>query len=82
MLKFAVLSAVVFGGLVAGDMAASAASAQQSPRQSCCIEMGGRWGNARQGRGGGAYCYGLGRGVGDAFYKCVERKTFGKTKKK
>ena len=77
MLKFAVLSVVVFGDLVAGDQAASAA---QPPRQSCCIEMGGSWGNARQGRGGGAYCFGLGRGSGDAYYKCVERKTFGKKK--
>ena len=43
-------------------------------------QMVGRWGNARQGRGGGAYCFGLGRGSADAFYKCVERKTFGKKK--
>jgi len=44
--------------------------------------MGGSWGNASQGRGGGAYCFGMGRGTRDAYYKCVEGKTFGKTKKK
>jgi hypothetical protein len=82
MRKFIVLSVVAFGGLLASDLAASAASAQQSPRQSCCIEMGGQWGNASQGRGGGAYCFGMGRGTRDAYYKCVEGKTFGKTKKK
>jgi hypothetical protein len=79
MLRIVLLSAVVFGGLIASDLAASA---QQSPRQKCCIEMGGSWGNASQGRGGGAYCFGMGRGTRDAYYKCVEGKTFGKTKKK
>jgi hypothetical protein len=78
MLKFIVLSVVVFGGLIAGDVAASA---QQSPRQSCCIQMGGRWGNASQGRGGSTYCFGMGRGTLDAYYKCVEGKTFGAKKK-
>jgi hypothetical protein len=78
MLKCVVLSAVVFGGLIAGDLTASA---QQSPRQRCCIEMGGQWGNASQGRGGSTYCYGMGRGTRDAYYKCVEEKTFGKKKK-
>ena len=79
MLRIVLLSAVVFGGLIASDLVASA---QQSPRQKCCIEMGGSWGNASQGRGGGAYCFGMGRGTRDAYYKCVEGKTFGKTKKK
>jgi len=59
MLRIVVLSAVVFGGLIASDLMASA---QQSPRQKCCIQMGGSWGNASQGRGGGAYCFGMGRG--------------------
>lgn len=67
--------------IAAGIMASniSIASAQKTPREACCLEMGGTW---SAGGNGSLYCYNLGRGRSDSFYKCVENKTFGKKSKK
>jgi len=73
--------------LVAGTSVtyASFAYAQQSAREQCCKQMGGRWGHPR-GRGyptTAFFCYFGGKDEYDvpAFYTCVQDKSAGPQKK-
>ena len=50
------------------------ASAQSTPRSVCCTQMGGRW---QANRLGEMRCFGVDT---NAYYKCVEQRTFGKKK--
>jgi hypothetical protein len=52
------------------------ASAQQTPRQRCCVQMHGEW---RANGYGEMRCHHV---VADAYYKCVETKALGKSKAK
>lgn len=56
--------------------AVTPASAQQTPRHRCCVQMHGEW---RANSNGEMRCHNV---VADAYYKCVETKTFGKSKVK
>ncbi|TAK46673.1 MAG: hypothetical protein EPO23_13485 [Xanthobacteraceae bacterium] len=75
-----ILSAIIFGGLLAGGSVSLAQQSVQSARQSCCTEIGGTYRNASASRANSTYCFGLSRGTVDAYYKCVERKSGGKAK--
>ncbi len=57
----------------------SSSWAQDAARRACCLEMGGVYGRTRGPAGAAAlYCYRLGRGTMDAYYRCVENKMAGK----
>jgi hypothetical protein len=73
-----VLLLITAAFLLAAGSNAMAKQISQSPRQSCCLEMGGQYRAARAGYGGAFYCYGLGRGRSDAYYMCVQKKMSGK----
>ncbi len=60
---------------VTGAGSASAQQSMQSAREQCCKQMGGAWRRGSGGYSAGTYCYGLERAM-DAFYKCVEQKSF------
>ena len=66
--------AIVFGTVFAH---ASMEWAQMTPREQCCVQMGGEYRADYRNRGDQKYCMRL-RGRADAYYKCVEQKMSGK----
>ena len=74
MIKATAYLAIVFGTVFAQ---ASFAWAQMTPREQCCVQMGGQYRVDYRNRGDQKYCMGM-RGRADAYYKCVEQKMSGK----